>query len=64
MLSTKDLVFKIWPVRKLVDHYVEPYTIEKIVSTNAVKLKLPTSIRIHLVINLSWVVRYWEPAKG
>jgi len=64
MLSTKDLVFKEWLARKLVDHYVKPYTIEKIVSTNAVKLKLPISIRIHPVINLSWVVRYWELAKG
>jgi len=38
MLSTKDLVFKERLVKKLVDHYVGPYTIEKIVSTNAVKL--------------------------
>jgi len=38
MLSTKDLVFKERPVKKLVDHYVGPYTIEEVVSTNAVKL--------------------------
>jgi len=38
MLSTKDLVFKERPVKKLVDRYVGPYTIEKVVSTNAVKL--------------------------
>ena len=56
MLSTKDLVFKERPSRKLVDRYVGPYTIEKVVSTNAVKLRLPTSIRIHPVVNVSWIV--------
>jgi len=38
MLSTKDLVFKERPVKKLVDQYIEPYTIEEVVSTNTVKL--------------------------
>jgi len=38
MLSTKDLVFKERPVRKLVERYVGPYKIEEVVSTNAVKL--------------------------
>ena len=60
MLSTKDLVFKERLVKKLVDHYVGPYTIEEVVSTNAVKLQLPTLIRIHLVVNVSWIVWYKE----
>ena len=38
MLSTKDLVFKERPARKLVDQYVGPYTIKEMVSTNMVKL--------------------------
>jgi len=38
MLSMKDLVFKERPVKKLVDQYVGPYTIKKVVSTNVVKL--------------------------
>jgi len=38
LLSTKDLVFKERPVRKLVDQYISPYTIEEVVSTNTVKL--------------------------
>ena len=38
MLSTKDLMFKERSARKLVDQYVSPYTIEKVVSTNVVKL--------------------------
>ena len=60
MLSTKDLVFKERPVRKLVDQYVGPYTIEDVVSTNAVKLQLPTSMRIYLVVNVSQIVQYKE----
>ena len=39
------------------------YTIEKVVSTNAVKLKLPTIMRIHLVVSISQVVRYRKPVK-
>jgi len=38
MLSIKDLMFKERPVKKLVDRYVGPYTIDEVVSTNAVKL--------------------------
>jgi len=53
MLSTKDLVFKERPVRKLVERYVGPYKIEEVVSMNAVKLQLPSSMRIHLVVNVS-----------
>jgi len=53
MLSTKDLVFKERQTKKLVDLYVGLYTIEEVISTNAVKLRLPTSIRIHLVVNIS-----------
>ena len=39
------------------------YVAEKVVSKNEVKLKLPTSIRIHLMVNISGVVRYREPIK-
>ena len=37
-LSTKDLVFKEQPVRKLVERYMGPYEIEKVMSMNTVKL--------------------------
>ena len=60
MLSTKDLVFKERLARKLVDRYIGPYAIEEIVSTNVVKLRLPTSMRIHLVVNVSQIVWYKE----
>ena len=63
MLSIKDLVFKKRLVKKLIERYVELYIVEKIVSKNAVKLKLPASMRIYLVVNISRVVRYREPVK-
>ena len=64
MLSTKDLVFKERPVHKLVERYIDPYKIEKVVSSNAVKLRLPTSMRIHLVVNVSWIAWYKKQIKG
>ena len=60
LLSTKDLVFKERPARKLMERYVGPYVIEEVVSLNVVKLRLPSSIRIHLVINVNWIVWYKE----
>jgi len=60
MLSTKDLVFKERPVHKLVEKYVGPYKIEEVISVNAVKLQLPSLMRIHPVVNVSQVVQYRE----
>jgi len=56
LLSTKDLVFKERPTKKLMERYVGPYVIKKVISTNAVKLRLPSSMRIHLVVNISRIV--------
>ena len=53
MLSMKDLVFKERLARKLIDQYIGLYIIDKVVSTNVIKLKLLTSIRIYLVVNVS-----------
>jgi len=64
LLSTKDLVFKERPVRKLMERYVGPYVIEEVVSSNAVKLQLPTSMRIHPVVNISQIVWYKEQMRG
>ena len=64
MLSMKDLVFKEWLAKKLVDQYVSLYIINKVVSTNTVKLQLPTLMRIYLVMNVSQVVWYREQVGG
>ena len=64
LLSTKDLMFKEILARKLVDQYVSLYTIKKMVSTNVIKLQLPTLMRIHLVVNISQIVWYKEQVGG
>ena len=64
LLSTKDLVFKERPSKKLTERYVGPYAIEEVVSSNAVKLRLPSSMRIHPVVNVSRIVCYKEQVKG
>ena len=38
MLSMKDLVFKKWLAKKLVNWYVGPYIIDEVISTNVVKV--------------------------
>ena len=63
MLSTKDLVFKERLTKKLIERYVRPYEIEKVISKNAVKLKLLDLMRIHLVVNVSKVVGYRKLVK-
>jgi len=64
MLSIKDLVFRERLMKKLMERYVELYVIEEVVSRNVVKLRLPVSMRIHLVVVMSRVVRYRELEKG
>jgi len=64
MLSTKDLVFKERLVKKLVDQFISPYTIDEVIFTNVIKLQLPTLIRIHLVVNISRVVQYRNQVGG
>jgi hypothetical protein len=63
-LSTKDLVFKEQPTQKLMEKFIGLYEIEKVVSKNAVKLKLPNSIKIHPVVNVSRIVLYRPQIKG
>ena len=63
LLSTKDLVFKERPTKKLTERYVGPYMIKEVVLSNAVKLRLPSSMRIHLVVNVSQIVKYKEQVK-
>jgi len=53
MLSIRDLVFKTRLAKKSVDWYIGPYIINEVVSIGMVKLQLPTSMRIYLVMNVS-----------
>ena len=55
MLSTKDLKYQIVGRRteKLTERFIDPYKVQKIVSSNAVKLELPSIVKIHPVVNVS-----------
>jgi len=47
-------------LKKLMERFVGPYKIKGIISSNAVELDLPKSIRIHPVVNVSRV-RLYKP---
>ena len=53
----KDLKWQIKRRRseKLTEHFVGPYKVKGIVSSNTIELELPKSIRIHPVVNISRV---------
>jgi len=42
-------------LEKSTERFVGPYKIKKIISSNAVELELPKSIKIHPVVNVSRV---------
>ena len=56
-------MFKERPSKKLMERYVGPYVIKEVVSLNAVKLHLPSLMRIHPVVNVSQIVHYKEQVK-
>jgi len=53
LLSTKDLKWQMIGRRtdKLTERFVGPYRVKGIISSNAIKLELPSSIRIHPIVN-------------
>jgi len=45
---------------KLIERFIGSYKIKKIVSPNVVELKLPSTVKIHSVVNVSRIQRYVE----
>jgi len=66
MLSTKDLKYQMVGRRteKLTERFVGPYKVQKIVLLNAVKLELPSTVKIHLVVNVSRIRCYVGQVEG
>ena len=62
LLSTKDLKWQMKGRRmeKLTERFVGPYKVKRVVSTNAVELELPRTVKIHPIINVSRIRRYKE----
>jgi len=66
LLSTKDLKWQMegrW-TEKLTERFVGPYKVKRVISTNAVELELPKTIKIHPVVNVSRIRRYKEQVQG
>jgi len=49
---------------KLTERFVGPYKVKGIVSSNAIELELPKSIKIHPVVNASRVRLYKPQVEG
>jgi len=60
LLSTKDLKFQIQGrySEKLIEQFVGSYKVKRIISTNAIELELPSTMKIHPVVNISRVCMY------
>jgi len=49
---------------KLTEKFVGPYKIKRIVSSNAVELDLPATVKIYPVVNMSRIRRYTSQVDG
>ena len=49
---------------KLTERFISPYKVKEIVSSNAVKLELPSTVKIHLVVNVSRIQQYIGQMEG
>jgi len=60
LISTKDFPMELMKkaTKKLIEKYIGPYMVKKIVSENVVELKLPALLKIHLVVNVRRIVKY------
>ena len=66
LLSTKDLKYQMAGrhTEKFTKHFVGPYKVKAIISSNAIELELPSMVRIHPVVNVSRVQRYKLQVEG
>jgi len=57
LLSTKDLKYQMARrhTEKFIEHFVGPYRVKTIISSNVIELELPSTVKIHLVVNVSKV---------
>ena len=66
LISTKDFSMELRKrtTKKLMEKFIGPYIVKKIVSENAVELELPAVLRIHLVVNMRRIVKYKKQIEG
>jgi hypothetical protein len=49
--------------RKLSEQYIGPYRVKRVINANAYELELPSTLKIHPVINVSSLKRYKDGSK-
>jgi len=66
LLSTKDLKYQMVGrhTEKFTERFVGPYRVKAIVSSNAIELELPSTVKIHPVVNVSRVRKYKSQVEG
>jgi len=66
LLSTRDLKWQMIDRRmdKLMERFVDPYRVKGIIFLNAIELNLPSSVRIHSIVNVSRICKYRDQVKG
>jgi len=66
LLSTKDLKYQMAgrQTEKLTERFVGLYKVKAIISSNAIELDLPSTVKIHPVVNVSRVRRYKLQVEG
>ncbi len=60
LISTKNFPIE-WMkrlTRKLMEKYIRPYVVKKIVSENVIELEFPALLRVYLVVNMRRIVKY------
>jgi len=50
--------------KKLIERFLGPYKVKAIISSNTVELELPTTVKIHPVINVSRIRIYISQVDG
>ena len=60
LISMKDFSVELMKraTKKLMEKFIGPYVIRKIVSENAVELELLALLRVYLVVNVRRLVKY------
>ena len=66
LISIKDFSIELMKraIKKLMEKFIGPYVVRKIVLENVVELELLALLRIHLVVNMRRIVKYREQVKG
>ena len=66
LISTKDFSKELIKraTKKLMEKFIGPHVVRKIVSENMVELELPASLRVYLVVNVRRLVKHQEQVEG